>query len=56
MTEIQHATKSSGMKVCGAGGGGCFLITHQESERELVKKIIEKTQMKVLDFKVEGPL
>jgi D-glycero-alpha-D-manno-heptose-7-phosphate kinase len=56
MVEIQNSTKSSGMKVCGAGGGGCFLITHQESERELVKKIIEKTQMKVLDFKVEGPL
>lgn len=56
MAEIKLATKSSGMKVCGAGGGGCFLITHQANERETVKKIIEKTQMKVLDFKVEGPL
>jgi len=45
-----------GMKICGAGGGGCFLITHRPSDREYIDQLLVKFQMKRLPFKVERPL
>lgn len=45
-----------GMKICGAGGGGCFLITHGASDREYIDQLLSKFQMKRLPFEVEGPL
>lgn len=45
-----------GMKICGAGGGGCFLITHRPSDREYVDQLLERFQMKRLPFIVEKPL
>ncbi|MFZ4714135.1 MAG: hypothetical protein ACOYL6_10500 [Bacteriovoracaceae bacterium] len=56
MAEVRSLAKSPGMKVCGAGGGGCFLITHEDNELEIVRRVVESAKMKVLDFKVEGPL
>lgn len=52
---IKHSA-GIGIKVCGAGGGGCFLITHQKHEKDLVRGIIEGARMKILDFKIEEPL
>lgn len=54
--EIKSHNSNLGMKICGAGGGGCFLITHMPSDRRLVDGIIEKFQMKKLEFSVEKPL
>lgn len=51
LTEKQLAT---GYKMCGAGGGGCFLIAgtkHQE-----IEEILSKNNMKRLDFTIEAPL
>jgi D-glycero-alpha-D-manno-heptose-7-phosphate kinase len=45
-----------GLKVCGAGGGGCFLITHRESDKNEISKMIEKFQMQKLDLLVEKPI
>lgn len=45
-----------GMKICGAGGGGCFLITHRPGDREYIDQLLGKFQMKRLTFNVEGPL
>lgn len=45
-----------GMKICGAGGGGCFLITHGANDREYIEQLLTKFQMKRLPFKVEGPI
>lgn len=45
-----------GMKICGAGGGGCFLITHKPSDREYVDQLLTQFQMKRLPFIVEKPL
>lgn len=56
MAEIRAITKNPGMKVCGAGGGGCFLLTHEENEKDRITTILNKENMKVLDFKVVGPL
>jgi D-glycero-alpha-D-manno-heptose-7-phosphate kinase len=39
-------------KVCGAGGGGCFLVWCQPDDKAAVKKIVENAGMKTLDFKV----
>lgn len=46
-----------GMKVCGAGGGGCFLLVHPAAQRDLVRqRVAAQTGMRVLDFKVAAPL
>ncbi len=45
-----------GMKVCGAGGGGCFLLTHQPKDIETVTTLINKFNMKKLEFSIEKPL
>lgn len=54
--ELTQLSPTLGLKVCGAGGGGCFLITHLESEKELVEKLIQKYQMRKLELKVEKPI
>ncbi len=60
MNELYSALKSHshnfGMKICGAGGGGCFLITHQAGDQHLVKELLAKYNMKQLPFEVEGPI
>ena len=49
-----------GLKMCGAGGGGCFIITHQKNQKEQVlqsvKSFNSNPKMKVLDFSIESPL
>lgn len=57
MNELHESVDQSiGLKMCGAGGGGCFLITHKKNEHTKVKKIIEKHNMQVLEFLIERPL
>jgi D-glycero-alpha-D-manno-heptose-7-phosphate kinase len=45
-----------GIKVCGAGGGGCFLIIHPAGKQEEIKTLINKYNMHELPFVVEKPL
>ncbi len=45
-----------GLKMCGAGGGGCFILTHPKENRESLIKVLEDAQYKILDFKIERPL
>ena len=45
-----------GFKVCGAGGGGCFLLIHNEGERGLIEKKLKSQGMKLLNFSVDSPL
>ena len=54
--KIQESLPHVGVKVCGAGGGGCFLLTHQEGEHEAISQIIESANMSVLPFEIEPPL
>ena len=45
------------MKVCGAGGGGCFLLLHKEDEKEkILNEIKLHPKMKVLNFEIDPPL
>lgn len=55
-TELQNEIPSVGLKVCGAGGGGCFLMIHPEGERDVVVRTAEKVGMQPLNFEIESPL
>lgn len=46
-----------GMKVCGAGGGGCFLLAHgPQHKAQVLKELARAKDMQVLEFSVEKPL
>lgn len=53
---LREQSAHFGMKICGAGGGGCFLITHRPDDREYIDQLLGKFQMKRLPFFVEKPL
>lgn len=42
----------NGVKICGAGGGGCFLVIHRESSKEQIALMAKKFNMQYLDFTV----
>ncbi len=56
LNKVKESCPKAGLKACGAGGGGCFLITHNENESESVKSIVKEFGMTVLEFAVEAPL
>ncbi|MBF0208456.1 MAG: hypothetical protein HQK53_16375, partial [Oligoflexia bacterium] len=48
-----------GMKVCGAGGGGCFLLLHYEGMRDEILQQLQLPEfsfMRQLDFSILPPL
>jgi len=56
--KIKKLSPESGIKACGAGGGGCFLILCPDTGDDLleVKDMITAAGMKILPFKVNRPL
>ena len=50
------STDIYGMKMCGAGGGGCFILTHGKKSQDAINKLVERYNFKILDFKVDRPL
>lgn len=55
----QKLTKNkliTGMKMCGAGGGGCFLLLHGKDDRESLLPYLKEATMEVLKFEIEAPL
>ena len=45
-----------GLKVCGAGGGGCFLLTHEREQREAVRNRVKNiSSMVLMDFSLCRP-
>jgi D-glycero-alpha-D-manno-heptose-7-phosphate kinase len=54
--ELSSMKLVTGLKMCGAGGGGCFILTHDSSDKESVAAFISKTEFKVLDFNIDAPL
>jgi D-glycero-alpha-D-manno-heptose-7-phosphate kinase len=54
--KISSKVPEIGMKICGAGGGGCFLLTHPAKYKDLVRSLVNENGMKVLDFIVEKEL
>ena len=55
-SEVSNKFPGTGLKVCGAGGGGCFLLIHLPEYRESIQKIVPLFDMKILDFKIAFPL
>lgn len=53
---LKQNSKHLGMKICGAGGGGCFLITHKKEDSDYIKQLLTKYQMSCLPFNVDEPL
>lgn len=47
---------SVGMKMCGAGGGGCFILTHRSEDAQQISESITRYNMTKLDFLIEEPL
>lgn len=57
---LQEALKAKfptlGLKMCGAGGGGCFILTHRPEDRQALRQVISDFEMEVLDFCVDDPI
>lgn len=53
---LKNQGLAQGLKICGAGGGGCFLLTHRDSDQNTLRDIISKSEMELLDFKIAAPL
>lgn len=51
-SELVKKELIKGVKVCGAGGGGCFLALHPGKSRDHLKAEVENAQMRLLDFKI----
>jgi D-glycero-alpha-D-manno-heptose-7-phosphate kinase len=45
-----------GLKVCGAGGGGCFILVHPDGIRDKLTQLVAANNMELLEFKIEAPL
>lgn len=55
-TDLKNQTLVYGMKMCGAGGGGCFILTHAKEAKEKVQKLVRDSDFQVLDFLIDAPL
>lgn len=53
---LMHELSYIGMKMCGAGGGGCFILTHKKEDKSRIFELVGRQGMKVLDFSIEKPL
>lgn len=54
--KLQDRFGDIGIKMCGAGGGGCFILTHPNVKKTQIQAELSKTSMKVLDFFISAPL
>ena len=55
-SRLYREDEGIGVKVCGAGGGGCFLLIHSPESRSLIEREVGKTEMEILPLQIEGPL
>jgi len=56
MSELKKDGNVLGLKMCGAGGGGCFILVHNDLDPAVLEKRIREHGMEILPFKVEAPL
>lgn len=60
ISDLADALRSQGhpvgLKMCGAGGGGCFILVHYGMNIDALDALIVKCNMRRLEFKVESPL
>lgn len=56
MDELRKDGDVIGLKMCGAGGGGCFILVHKGISPSVIDAKVRAHGMKILPFKVESPL
>lgn len=56
VSEVKRESDVFGTKMCGAGGGGCFLLVHNGESHFLIEDKAKKYGMNVLPFEIELPL
>jgi D-glycero-alpha-D-manno-heptose-7-phosphate kinase len=56
MDELKKEGEVLGLKMCGAGGGGCFILVHNGLSPSIIEAKVRAHGMKILPFKVESPL
>ncbi len=54
--ELRKQNLVKGMKVCGAGGGGCFLLVHSSAQKASIEKVVNSHKMRCLDLTIEKAL
>lgn len=55
-SELKESALIYGLKMCGAGGGGCFIITHSKEAKTQIRIKISEYNFQELEFKIEKPL
>lgn len=56
LADIRKTHPHIGLKMCGAGGGGCFLLVHGPQDADFINDKLAQFKMQKLDFKVEKPI
>lgn len=54
--ELKKDGNVLGLKMCGAGGGGCFILVHKGLDQKVIEAKVKEHGMEILPFKVESPL
>jgi D-glycero-alpha-D-manno-heptose-7-phosphate kinase len=54
--ELQESDLIFGVKMCGAGGGGCYILTHLPENKDEVVNKVKAIGHKVLDFAIDQPI
>lgn len=55
-SELKKDGNVVGLKMCGAGGGGCFILVHKGIDPKVIEAHVKEHGMEILPFKVESPL
>ncbi|MGE3608519.1 MAG: hypothetical protein AB7I27_02935 [Bacteriovoracaceae bacterium] len=55
-SELKKDGNVLGLKMCGAGGGGCFILVHKGLDPKVIESKVKAHGMEILPFKVEAPL
>lgn len=55
-SELKKDGSVLGLKMCGAGGGGCFILIHKGIDPQVIQTKVKAHGMEVLPFNVESPL
>jgi D-glycero-alpha-D-manno-heptose-7-phosphate kinase len=54
--ELEGQDNKIGLKMCGAGGGGCFIIIHEKHQMQFVANTLKKHNMDKIAFEIIKPL
>jgi D-glycero-alpha-D-manno-heptose-7-phosphate kinase len=59
LNELRNIIPKVGLKPCGAGGGGCFILLHESKDKKSIENYFDncsEKKFKKINFKIEAPL